>query len=292
MTRSRTHGTTSDAVDLTPDATDVRLTMYDLVPRTVEVVRVVDLSSEMRRVTFAITSPDNFRFVHMAPDDHIKLFFADENGEIVMPAIGPDGMRPPEDGRRPIYRDYTVRAFDRETGLLDIDFVLHTHGIAGSWATRAVTGDRLGMLGPRGSHIYPTGYDWYLLGADDTALPALARWLEELPADKPVVAFVEVSDAAAEIGLPQRAGAEIRVLHRGAAPAGNSPLLHEAIRDTALRDGSFYCWVAGEANSLKAVRRYLRRELGLPKERVKVDGYWRAGTVNLDHHTADAEDDD
>lgn len=279
----------SATVDLTPHDTELRLTMYDLVPRTVEVVATRDLSAEMRRVTFRITSPDDFWFVEMAPDDHIKLFFADETGEIVMPGVGPDGMRLPAQGRHPIYRDYTVRAYDRDSALLDIDFVLHTHGVAGSWAMRAAAGDQLGMLGPRGSHIYPVGYDWYLLGADDTALPALARWLEELPAGKPVIAVVEVSGPESEVDLPARPGAQIHVVHRGDAAPGNSALLHEAIRSLELPAGTFYAWVAGEANSLKPVRRHLRRDLGLPKERVKVDGYWRAGTVNLDHHEAEDE---
>ncbi|AZG44381.1 siderophore-interacting protein [Gordonia insulae] len=281
----------SAPLDLTPDPAEIRLTMYDLEPRTVEVVETTDLSAEMRRVRFAITAPEEFHFVEMATDDHIKLFFPDaETGEIVMPGIGPEGMRLPAEGRHPIYRDYTVRAYDRAAGLLDVDFVLHTHGVAGSWAMSARPGERLGMLGPRGSTIFPTGYDWYLLGADDTALPALTRWLEELPADKPVIAFVEVSGPAAEIELPARAGAEVHVLHRGSAAPGNSTLLYEAIRDHPLPGGDFFSWVAGEANSLKPVRRHLRRELGLPKQRVKVDGYWRAGTVNLDHHEADGED--
>ncbi|MFW0790730.1 siderophore-interacting protein [Gordonia sp. CPCC 205333] len=277
-------------VDVTPHPTQPQLAMYPLLPRTIEVVRSTDLSAQLRRITFSITSPQDFRFTHMAPDDHVKLFFADETGEIVMPGVGPDGMRLPAEGKRPTYRDYTIRAFDRENGLLDIDFVLHDHGVGGSWAIGAAVGDSLGMLGPRGSVVYPTGYDWYLLGADDTAIPALARWLEELPDGIPVVAFVEVGDRHDEPELPAREGATVRFLHR-AAGAGEGNLLFDAIRDHEFAGGSFYSWVAGEANSLKPIRRYLRRDLGLPKDRVKVDGYWRQGTVNLDHHEADGQED-
>ena len=277
--------------DLQSHPTEVRLTMYDLLARTVEVDQTIDLSPEMRRVRFRITDPESFHFVHMAPDDHVKLFFPHpDTGRVEMPDFGENGMKLPTEEPFPVYRDYTVRAYDRAAGLLDIDFVVHTHGVAGAWAATASPGDRLGMLGPRGSHIYPTGYDSYLLGADDTAIPALARWLEELPAGKTVVAFVEVSGPDTEIELPRRPDTTLVVLHRGQAPAGNSELLHSAIRSHGLPPGEFYCWVAGEANSLKPIRRYLRRELGLPKDRVKVDGYWRCGTVNLDHHEADGED--
>ncbi|GAB20590.1 putative siderophore-interacting protein [Gordonia effusa NBRC 100432] len=279
------------SLEVTPHATQPQLAMYPLHPRTIDVVRSADLSAQLRRITFRITSPEDFRFTHMAPDDHVKLFFADaETGEIIMPGVGADGMRLPTEGKRPTYRDYTIRAFDRESGLLDIDFVLHDHGVGGSWAIGASAGDSLGMLGPRGSVIYPTGYDWYLLGADDTAIPALARWLEELPAGIPVVAFVEVSDGDDEPELPAREGASIRFLHRSASATDANPLF-DAIREHEFAAGAFYSWVAGEANSVKPIRRYLRRNLGLPKERVKVDGYWRQGTVNLDHHEADGLDD-
>ena len=264
------------------------MVFYDLKPRTVEVRSTEDLSASLRRVVF--TSPDiaGFMFTTMAPDDHVKLFFPDPaTGDLLMPEARP-GWQRRDDGRALTYRDYTVRAFDAESGELTIDFVTHLHGVGGAWAARAQPGDRLGMLGPRGSHIHPNGYDWYLLGADETALPALARWLEELPADKRVIGVVEVAGPQDEVELPARAGAEIRVVHRGGSTgSGVVSAMEEAVRGIALPDGEFYAWVAGEADTLKPIRRYLRRELGLPTDRVKVDGYWRRGTVNLDHHAED-----
>ena len=99
--------------DIRPHETEIKLTMYDLLPRTVEVVETIDLSPDMRRVRFSISAPESFIVVHMAPDDHIKLFFPDpESGEIVMPGVGAEGMRLPTEGKFPIYRDYTIRAFD------------------------------------------------------------------------------------------------------------------------------------------------------------------------------------
>jgi NADPH-dependent ferric siderophore reductase len=277
---------------LAPHHTDVNLVMYDLTPRFLEVTRSDSLTPQMQRLTFRCTDPDGFHFVPMAPDEHVKLFFPQpETGEIVMPGIGPDGIVPPADGARPVYRDYTVRAFDAERAELVIDFVLHTHGVGGSWAATADVGERLGMLGPRGSHIYPTGYDWYLLAADETALPAIGRWFEELPGDKEIVAFIEVSGPENEIDLPVRPGARVTWLHRGDTEPGNSPLLQEAIRDVDFPAGDYFAWIAGEANTLKPIRRYLRRDLGVPKHRVKVDGYWRNGTVNLDHHDPGDDED-
>ena len=43
-------------------------------------------------------------------------------------------------------------------------------------------------------------------------------------------------------------------------------------------------FLAGEADILVPLRRYLRHELQLPAEQVSASGYWRRGIVNLDHH--------
>ncbi|MFD4367048.1 siderophore-interacting protein [Rhodococcus sp. NPDC058521] len=278
--------------DTLPLKDEVKLVMHELTPRIVEVVQITDLAIGMRRVVFAGSELSGFRYVHMAPDDHVKLSFPSaETGEIVMPVLGPQGVeRPDPNGPQPIFRDYTVRAFDPEKLELTIDFVLHTHGVGGSWAAGAQPGDRLGVLGPRGSHVYPVGYDWYLLAADETALPAIGRWFEELPVDREVVAFIEVADPEHEVPLPPRPGATVRYVHRAPAEPGKTELLHKAIREYEFPSGEMFAWVAGEANSLKPIRRYLRRELGVEKKQVKVDGYWRCGTVNHDHH--EPEDDD
>jgi NADPH-dependent ferric siderophore reductase len=277
---------------LEPKQREVASIMHPLVPRMLAVKRTADVAQGMRRVVFGGDELAGFSHVHMAPDAHVKLFFPDPTtGEIVMPTLGPRGLARPAPGApHPIYRDYTVRAFDAEKLELAIDFVVHTHGVGGAWAARARVGDELVILGPRGSDVYPIGYDWYLLGADETALPALSRWLEELPVDKKVCAFVEVVDSGSEVDLAIRPGVEVRYVHRGQVPPGNSSHLFEAIRAADFPADKVYAWVAGEANSLKAIRRYLRRDLGIDKERVTVDGYWRSGTVNLDHH--DQADDD
>ncbi|WP_433654683.1 siderophore-interacting protein [Nocardia sp. CA-128927] len=273
----------------TPGLETVNVVQYALHPRVLEVLDSWRLTPRMQRILLGGPELEaDFPFMPMAPDDHVKLFFPDPaTGELIMPVMGPKGMGPRPDGRRPEFRDYTIRAFDAEKRAVTIDFVLHTHGVGGSWAAAASPGDRLGVVGPRGSHIYPVGYDTYLLVADETALPALSRWIEELPAGKEVIAFVEVRDAADEIDLP--AGAQVRFLHRNDAAPGTTTLLADAVRELAPPTGRLFAWAAGEANSLKPIRRYLVDELKLTKDQMKIDGYWRLGTVNLDHH---AEDED
>ncbi len=262
---------------------DTVLEMHELQPRLVEVVSARPVTPELRRLELRAEHADTFPFRVLAPDDHVKLFFPTAAGELIAPVMGP-GFAAPGAVERPEYRDYTVRGFDRESGLVTIDFVLHDHGVAGRWAGAAQPGDRLWMLGPRGSHIYSAEFDWYLLAADETSIPALSRWLEELPAHKRVIAFVEVAGPGSEPPLPERPDTRVVFLHRDGREPGDLPLLDEAVRALERPEGEFFAWIAGESATIKPVRRFLRRELGLPKERVKVDGYWRRGVVNLDHH--------
>ncbi|ASW55460.1 siderophore-interacting protein [Plantactinospora sp. KBS50] len=260
-------------------ARDVELVWHDLTPRLLEVRRVTRLTPGMVRVTLGGEQLDGFRYA--APDDHVKVFFPAPGAELpVMPTLGEDGLEPPPPGAPlPTYRDYTVRYLRRDERELDIDFALHGHGPGASWAARARPGQRLGILGPRGSTMVPYTFDWYLLGADETALPALGAWLEALPAAATVLALAEVAGAAER----QPVAREVTWLHRD---RGES--LADAVAALELPPGDGYVWIAGEATGLRPVRRDLRGR-GLNRDWLEIDGYWKRGVVNLDHHEEDGE---
>ncbi|MFF0574372.1 siderophore-interacting protein [Streptosporangium saharense] len=263
---------------------DVTIIEYPLRPRLLEVSRVRRVSPSTVRVT--LTGPDLEGFQEAAPADHVKLCFPEPGADLpVMPTLGPDGLEPPPPGSpRPIFRDYTIRYHRPQDLEIDVDMVIHGHGPGSTWADQVEPGQRIGVLGPRGSVMVPLDLDWYVLGADETALPALARWLELLPAGATVFAFAEVADTREEQEIASVADVNLTWLYRGDAEPGTSDLLEKAIRGVRKPKGEGFAWVAGEAGTLKPIRRYLREEFGLPRERVDVDGYWKRGVVNLDHH--------
>jgi NADPH-dependent ferric siderophore reductase len=226
-------------------------------------------------------------FVSAAHDDHVKLFFPQPgHDKPVLPTSTPNGPVYPEGAPRPAARDYTPRRYDAAANTLTIDFVLHGEGPATNWAAQARPGQFLGVGGPRGSFIVPDDFAWYLLAGDETAVPAIGRGLQELPAGTRVIAVVEVSDAAEEQKLDTRAHLEMHWLHRGGAAAGNHLLLQRALTELALPPGEGYAWVAAEASAAKALRRYLVDQRGLPKDRVKAAAYWKQGAVAV-HETYD-----
>jgi NADPH-dependent ferric siderophore reductase len=119
---------------------------------------------------------------------------------------------------------------------------------------------------------------------DTTGLPALGRAVEEAPPGLRTIAVVEIPDPADRQDLP---GAEVRWLHNPGVRHGDS-LLEQTARSVALPDGPGYLYVAGEAAATRAVRRYLRHQLGLPARRYGVVGYWRRDAVAWAARVADA----
>ncbi len=226
-------------------------------------------------------------FVSAAHDDHVKLFFPQPGQEKpVLPTPSPNGPVYPEGAPRPAARDYTPRRHHAAANTLAIDFVLHGDGPAAAWAAQARPGQFLGVGGPRGSFIVPDDFDWYLLAGDETALPAIGRRLEELPAGTRALVVAEVEDAGEEQRFATRARLDTLWLHRGAAAPGEKSLLQKAISDLPLPPGEGYAWVAAEAATAKALRRHLVEERGLNKDRVKAAAYWKQGAVAV-HETYD-----
>ncbi|WP_137990399.1 siderophore-interacting protein [Streptomyces vilmorinianum] len=209
-------------------------------------------------------------------DHYVKLLFAPEGVSYPEP-FDMDRIR--EEFPReqwPTNRTYTVRSWDPVHRELTVDFVVHgDEGLAGPWAARAQAGDVMRLLGPGGGYAPDTAADWHLLVGDESALPAIAVALERLPEGSVVHAFLEVADAAEEQKFATAAGVEVTWLHRGGRPTGQALL--EAVRALEFPAGDVHAFVHGEAGFVKELRRHLRLEREVPRERLSISGYWRQG---------------
>jgi NADPH-dependent ferric siderophore reductase len=194
-------------------------------------------------------------FTSLGFDDHVKLMFDDAGGAQVR-------------------RDYTPRRFNREARTLTIEFALHGDGKASSWARTAKAGDRLLAGGPRGSMIVPLALGWHLLVGDATALPAIARRLEELPEGSHAFVFV-LADEADHRAFDSRARVDV-------CWASSDGELLAALEGQALPAAETgFAWGGGEASLMAQVRRVLL-EKGVPREHMRVSAYWKQGVA--EHH--------
>ncbi|HEX8542514.1 MAG TPA: siderophore-interacting protein [Pseudomonas sp.] len=238
---------------------------HEIKRRKLQVLRVTDITPKMRRIT--LHGPELTGFISLGTDDHVKLIFPRTPEE--EQAMETMKLGAPDDGPRPAMRDYTPRRYDAESGELDIDFVLHGEGPAATWAAQAEPGQFLYIGGPRGSMIVPDMFDSYLLIGDETALPAIARRLEGLPANRCALVVVEVADMGEQQVFQSQAQVDVIWIVRGEQD------LVDVTRRLEMPEGQLYTWVATEAALSRRIRRVLLGEFGLDESLVKCSGYWR-----------------
>ena len=88
-------------------------------------------------------------------------------------------------------RYYTVRSL--ESGVLELDVVLHDVGLVTEWAGRPdCVGEQVGVIDARGSFAPPPEATWLMLVGDLTALPAMDRIARTT--DLPTRVWAEVPD--------------------------------------------------------------------------------------------------
>ncbi|MBK3451919.1 siderophore-interacting protein [Pseudomonas sp. MF6754] len=239
---------------------------HEIKRRRLQVLRVVDITPRMRRITLG--GEQLAGFISLGSDDHIKLLFPQNAAELA--ALQSPTFTIKGEGPQPAMRDYTPRRFDLAIGELDIDFVLHGDGPASTWAEQAAVGQHLYIGGPRGSMIVPDIFDSYLLIGDETAIPAIARRLEELPAGRKVLAVIEIADEHERQALDSAADVEVIWVMRGVDD------LLATVEHLQPPAGALYAWVATETKLSRQVRRVLLDKHQLNDEFVKAVGYWRA----------------
>ncbi|KMO99229.1 siderophore-interacting protein [Streptomyces roseus] len=282
MTATASDATASEAV---PAAAHFRF--FEL-----EVLRTRRLGHSFLRVTFGGESLAGFR--SGGYDQSLSLFLPPAHEEhTVLPSTDEDtwfgAWRAMPDADRPVMRSYTVREQRRTDGgadEVDIDFVLHGDSSPASyWAGRAVTGRRIMAIGPavaRNKSVRfqpPAATDALLMYADETALPAAAAILDRLPAGTRVSAWFEVPHADDRLDLPTRADADITWIVRGSgAGKERTERVVELLRAAGLPAAEApYAWLAGEAGTIRAVRRHLVQERSIDRRAVRFTGYWRLG---------------
>lgn len=226
------------------------------------------LTPRLRRLTFA--GADLGRFADRE-NLHVRLYLPPPGvTQPEWPRPGPDGRTVwPDAARRPDMRYYTIRRAEAER--VEIDFVLHeAPGPGARFALEAEPGAICGIAGPLGRTAPHAA--WTVLAGDETALPAIARMLEAMPADAQGIVLLEAQDSDPLYPLRSLEGMPVRWFER--APDAESPLV-AGVRslDFSAADDVFV-WAGCESTVARSLRRTLRGERGLSREKHLVVGYW------------------
>ncbi|WP_159718681.1 siderophore-interacting protein [Geminicoccus flavidas] len=218
------------------------------------------------------------------------LYGLDQDGLHVRLLIPPKGRRPvwpharadgrivwPSGADRLAARVYTIRGIERAKRQIAVDFVLHpeSSGPGCRFAQTAQRGDPVGVMGPGGGMPDAVAGRYLFLG-DETALPAIARMVEALPASAHATIRIEVGDPDEEQPIASAAVLDLVWLHRNGRPPGTTSLLEDA---AAVLDGS--AWGTGlqvfagcEHSQARALRQHFAAR-GLDRKALNIAGYWR-----------------
>lgn len=240
------------------------------------VTRVTPLTATLTRVTLGGDGIADFLSTGIG-DEYVRVFFphGDDPTDVSLPVPDGDWWATPEGAPDAPMRTYTIREARPAAGEIDIDFVLHDAGVAGPWAARAAPGHVLGLNSPTGLYDPPPGTTWQVLVADLTGLPAAARIAAAVPPGVLTRVVLEVATEADRVPLEFRADVDVTwvIGGNGHGPSTLGQIVRTIV-DARLPLDEGYIWVAGETVALRDVRKYVRRELGLPATHFKVVGYW------------------
>ena len=182
-------------------------------------------------------------------------------------------------------RTYSIRNHDPISNRINVDVVLHGHGVGSTWAQTAAVASEVVVAHARSWYRPGPSTDWQLLVADLAGLPAAARIVEELAPANQAIAIVEVAEEADLEYLPHRTNVTV-IATVGTGNGDGESVLAQLVAAQPLPSGRGYCWFAGEAGQSRAVRKYLRGQHHWDAAQFDILGYWRRDSEAWDKRYA------
>jgi NADPH-dependent ferric siderophore reductase len=254
-------------------------------PRQISVVRTVQIARHLQRVIF--TGDGLIGFPEGWESAHIKLLFKREHqAHLTLPTIGPKGPIWPEDKTlKPDVRVYSVRSYNAQTNELAVDFALHDHGVATTWARHTKRGDVVGLGGPGGYCPKPSASDFYLFAGDLSALSGMGGLLATLHDDAVGHALILVPGPADVFELDRPKGMKVTWLYGSDSPDSHLKVVKE-IQNMKLPNAGVFAWLAGEQSLVVESQKHLKSRLRLTGKQMYAVPFWKRGLDEDAYHEA------
>jgi len=208
-------------------------------------------------------------FVAPGGGDHVRVVVDRDGGEV---PLGPTG-EPLSESRTETVVEHSV-----DEGWIDLDVLVHGPrgselGVIGAWAARAPLGSPAVMMGPKGSVVLSGAPGEVVLAGDDSALPAIRRYLRMLGPSIKGHLLLETRFDLGALGIEPPAGLRVSILAPDSTP---SAALAAALRELPAPTDPLerFVFACGE-QSLVAPARALLATWGIDVERAVVKGYWK-----------------
>jgi len=222
------------------------------------------------------------RLIEQQPGE-LAGFVAPGGGDHVRVVVGtPEGGEVPLDvSGMPLgdSRTETVVDHDVEQGFIDLDVLVHGEpgaeaGIMGAWAARAPLGSPAVLMGPKGSVVLSGEPAEVVLAGDDSALPAVRRYLGMLGPSVIGHLLLETRFDLAALGIVPPAGLCVSILTpKDAQPSATLVAALQALA-TPFDPLERFVFACGEQSVVAPVRALLT-QWGIAVERAVVKGYWK-----------------
>ena len=181
-----------------------------------------------------------------------------------------------ENAGKPHQRGYTLVDPDPEAGTFVVDFAMH-EGPACDWALEAKPGDVIEATVQGSAFTAPDPLPPRLLLLGDAAsLPAINSLLAALP-DRPATIWFETVHHESDASLLELDAErhELRLVPREDSGARFVSEVRSALPELIDDPVEAFVWIACDTKTTRALAAFARKELGIPKERVKALAYWR-----------------
>ena len=243
------------------------------------------IAPDFVRVRLQADDPDALAgFRAPGAGDHGRVFVGRATDEW---ALSLDSRGEPSgDARLETVVDHSVNE-----GWIDLDILVHrgpdgaASGIIGPWAAQAPLGSSAVMADPKGSVLMRGAPEAWVLAGDDSAVPAIRRYLRglaEVAPEAPGVVMLETRYEPEALGLEIPAGVQARILSPGLTPSGE---LIAALRtlDRPLsapaevgKSTDVLLFACAEQSIVAAAREVLGR-WRIDPENAVAKGYWKRG---------------
>ncbi|MFT6510864.1 MAG: NADPH-dependent ferric siderophore reductase [Parvibaculaceae bacterium] len=200
---------------------------------------------------------------------HFRLFSPKNRTRApVWPRIQTDGTTTWPQGEDELSnRVFTIRYISADE--MTFDLITHPKGQAIDWINAVKPGDEVLVTGPGGGY-FPPSDKWLLMGGDETALPALARILENLPATATGHVIIETAGHQSRQPIKHPANVKLEWVDKDTAP--QNALLDRLCAITPPQNTPTYGWFAGEFAQAQAMRKHFKSFLD-KKQQLSV-AYW------------------